>query len=139
MLDFKKVMHTSIENGYLDFEKLQSIIIDMFYDVKKNDKEMYEDLTLEFYEDIYGHKICKEMAYDIVRNMKPIGEKWTFDQVSPLNKGHDPVEFYIVMNMLYNDYYHLIGNDNSMYVKFADAWFNDIDGKKHKTFDYFMK
>lgn len=51
----------------------------------------------------------------------------------------DPVEFYLVMNMFYNDYNKIIGNDENTYAKFADAWFNDIDGKENKTFDYFMK
>lgn len=38
-----------------------------------------------------------------------------------------------------NDYNKIIGNDENTYAKFADAWFNDIDGKENKTFDYFMK
>lgn len=138
-LDLKKILTNAITSGSVGLDELKDLFFNMLDDLKKKEPELYKELSLEVYEHIYGDKITKECAEVIVKGMKPYGEKWKYETVQNYNKGYDPVEFYLVMNMFYNDYNKIIGNDENTYAKFADAWFTDIDGKENKTFDYFMK
>lgn len=123
----------------MGLDELKDLFFNMLDDLKKKEPKLYKELSLEVYEHIYGNKITKECAEVIVKYMKPYGEKWKYETVQNYNKGYDHVEFYLVMNMFYNGYNKIIGNDENTYAKFADAWFTDIDGKENKTFDYFMK
>lgn len=138
-LDLKKILTNAITSGSVGLDELKDLFIDLFDDLRRSDKEMYDELTLKIYEHIYGCTIPKEYAEEIVKQMKPYGEKWNYEQVQNYNKGYNKSEFYLVMNMFYNDYGKIIGNDNSNYVRFTEAWFDDIDGKENKTFNYFMK
>ena len=53
--------------------------------------------------------------------------------------------FYLIIKSFKPDMFVIVCNNKTlirfgeMYAKFVDAWFNDIDGKENKTFDYFMK
>lgn len=138
-LDLKKLLTTAITSGEVGLDELKDLFIDLFDELKRNDKEMYNDLSLKIYKHIYGNTITKDCAEEIVRKMKPYGEKWTYEGVQNYNKGYNQSEFYLVMNMFYNDYGKIIGNDNSNYVRFTEAWLDDKDAKENKTFDYFMK
>lgn len=137
-LDFKKVLTDAITSNRISLDDLKNIFVEMIDDLKRNDKEMYDDITLKFYKNIYGTSITKECAEEIVSKMKPFGEKWNYDSIQPYNKGYEPNEFYLVMNMFYNDFSKLIGNDTTNYAKFTEAWFDDKDAKENKTFKYFI-
>lgn len=79
--------------------------------------------------------------------MKPFGEHWTYEGVKDFieAKGiYDKcVEYYLVMNMTYNDYYDVATNfghqsDAEFYFELANAFINDIDGSKYKVEKYFL-
>lgn len=42
------------------------------------------------------------------------------------------------MNMLYSDYYNVLGSDTATYVKMSKAWFEDSDVSKGKAYRYYF-
>ena len=53
---------------------------------------------------------------------------------------HRLCDMYIVMNSLANDYQNIISlEDAGTYIKMAHAWIDDVDGKKHKLWKYFVE
>lgn len=75
------------------------------------------------------------------------GGKWTYDQTTQIlkekNLDLDPVNFFIVMNMLYSDYGKTLVkhgmNNVDLYVDLAKDWIEDDDvaAGKAKTADYY--
>ena len=112
--------------------------------LKECDKECYEDIEMCLYEAAFGKVLNEEMAQKIILNMKPYGMHWTLEetknvQLSNNLSGIRAIDFWIVMNAAYNDYYNLFTEDISAYVSFAKAFINDEDAKEGKVFTYFTK
>lgn len=111
---------------------------------------------LDFYIAQNGETITPELAKSLVEEMavtdgsnRTTGEKWTMTDTNDVGMkvGIDfekipKCEWYLVMNMMYSDYYqvgHNHGfNDYNFYSELSKAWFNDIDAKENKTFKYFF-
>lgn len=83
----------------------------------------------------------------IVRNMRPQGQVWTYDQVEELvkTKGITDcfVDWYLVMNMCYNDYYNTakiygLQNDANFYFNLAKDFIEDPDASPNKVSMYFI-
>jgi len=47
-------------------------------------------------------------------------------------------DWYYVLNMIYSDYYNVIGSDTSTYVKMAKAFLMDGDTAEGKAFRYMI-
>ena len=45
-------------------------------------------------------------------------------------------DWYYVLNMIYSDYYNVVGSNNSMYIALAKAWIMDRDAPVGKAFLY---
>jgi hypothetical protein len=43
------------------------------------------------------------------------------------------------MNMLYSDYYNVLGSDTATYVKMSKAWFEDPNVSEGKAYRYYMQ
>lgn len=116
-----------------------------------------KDYLLEFYIAQNGEVITPELSKMLVEEMaitdgsdRTTGEKWTPAETNDvgIKMGIDfekipKCEWYLVLNMMYSDYYS-VGKKHGMtdytfYAELAYAWFHDVDGKDHKTFDYFFK
>ena len=94
-----------------------------------------------------AYKIAPEKAKEIVREMRTYGEKWSFDAVKDFvrNKGISDklCEWYMTMNMAYNDYHNTasmagMAEDSEFYYSIARDFIQDEDGKKYKVAKYFM-
>lgn len=48
------------------------------------------------------------------------------------------VDFWVVMNMAWNDYKEVFEDNVEMYAKFSEAFIKDEDAVKSKVYDYFM-
>ena len=48
-------------------------------------------------------------------------------------------DWYYVMNMLYSDFYPIIGTDTAMYIKMAKLWIMDKDVEQGKAWRYFTE
>lgn len=128
----------------IDFAKHKQKMIDiidmLMCEVKETEPKLYQHIECELYESAYGKVISKEMADDWVKKMRPVGLHWTIDETNEamrsLGYSCDPIEFYVVANMMYNDYYNLVKDDESMALKLAYSWLKDEDSKDHKLYIY---
>lgn len=91
--------------------------------------------------------IPKDEAERIVRNMKPRGQYWSYTDIENFLKDKgvttDIVDYYMVMNMAYNDYYgtaaaYGLQKDPEFYFSIAKDFIQDPDAKPHKVSKYFM-
>ena len=47
------------------------------------------------------------------------------------------IDFYVVANMMYNDYYDLVKDNEELALKMAYMWLNDEDSVKDKLYEYY--
>ena len=116
-------------------------VIDMLVcHAKDTDKELYDHVESLLYEMAYGKKISKEMAEEWVKNMKPKGQHWTHEETTQamheLGYSLEPVEYYVVANMMYNDYYNLVKENEPLALELAEDWLDDEDSKDCKLYEY---
>ena len=127
---------------------LEDCVMDIISDLKTKDLELAEKYQNMLDEHIYY--ISPEEAKVIVMNMKPKGEKFSMDYVKALLMEKDKpvdecntVNYYLTMNMIYNDYQLLfekypVLNQKDAYYLMASCFINDIDGPKYKVGKYFL-
>lgn len=90
------------------------------------------------------HEFTKEDAEDWVKHMNPPA-RWTMEQTTAVmyqrKYEHDPVEFYVVMNMLVSDYGKTMakyGADKpEVWADMANDFISDPDAVKNKVGKYF--
>lgn len=124
---------------------LECLFTDLLSDLKDKNPELADKYLAEL-ED-YMYCISIEEAHEIVKNMKPIGEKFTYEYVktalSEKDLGEaDIIDYYLVMNMFYNDYKNIFEkyniNNKEILLEFTKAFIEDEDGPKYKTEKYFL-
>ena len=123
-----------------DMKKLGDMLAEIIYSTKESHPELYHKYKLELYEMAYGKKLNEEMADNWVKEMKPIGKHWTIEEttnaMSSLGYNFDRIDFYVVANMMYNDYYDLVKDDETLALKLAKDWLEDEDAKENKLYCY---
>ena len=121
-------------------EKLGDMLSELIYMTKESHPNIYNKYKMELYEMAYGKHINEEMAENWVKSMKPRGEHWTLEQTTEAmhNMGYsiDPIEFFVVANMMYNDYYNLVKDNESLALELAEDWLEDEDAKDCKLYEY---
>ena len=127
-----------------DMQKLGDMLADIIYSTKESHPEIYEKYKMELYVMAYGKVLTEEMAEDIVHKMKPAGEHWSMEETNSVKAQYglnniSNVDFYTVMNMAWNDYKGVFGENLEMYVNYSKAFIEDEDAKKGKVFIYFTK
>ena len=123
-----------------DMEALGDILADLIEDMKEEHYDLYKDYKLDLYEMAYGKKISEDMADKWVKEMKPVGIHWTMEEttnaMNDLGYSFNEIDFYVVANMMYNDYYNLVKEDETLALKLASDWLNDEDAKEDKLYCY---
>lgn len=123
-----------------DMEKLGDMLSEIIYSTKDSHPEIYKKYKLELYEMAYGKKLNEEMAEKWVKEMKPVGLHWTMEETTnamqSLGYNFDSVDFFVVANMMYNDYYNLVKDDESLALKLAQDWLEDVDSSNNKLYKY---
>ena len=123
-----------------DMKKSGDMLAEIIYSTKESHPELYHKYKLELYEMAYGKKLNEEMADNWVKEMKPIGKHWTIEEttnaMSSLGYNFDRIDFYVVANMMYNDYYDLVKDDETLALKLAKDWLEDEDAKENKLYCY---
>ena len=125
-----------------DMDCLGEILIDSLYEMKESDHSKYKKYKNKIKGMAYNYQLDKELAYEIVEDMKPLGEYWNMETIASVigNDNHRLEDMYVVMNSLVNDYQNVVSPDEvETYIKMAHAWLDDIDGKEHKVWKYFME
>lgn len=141
-MDIEEIIETIVDNGRVeDMQELSDILEDTIEVLKEYYPEEYKKYETKLYEIAYGCVLNEEMAKDIVRKMRPFGEKWRIEETSNIQRDfglnfREP-DFYIVMNSAYNDYNNLFRDNIEMYVQFASDFINDEDAKKDKVYLYY--
>ena len=123
-----------------DMKKLGDMLTEIIYSTKESHPEIYKEYKMELYEMAYGKKVNEEMAEKWVKEMKPIGMHWTMEETTnamrSLGYNFDSVDFFVVANMMYNDYYDLVKEDETLALKLAKVWLDDVDAKENKLYCY---
>lgn len=121
-------------------EKMAEIIEMLMCNVKEHKYDLYEHIEGELYEMAYGMKINEEMAKKWVKNMKPVGEHWSMEETTQamhnLGYSHNEIDFYVVANMMINDYHNLTKEDEMLALKLAHDWLDDEDARECKLYNY---
>ena len=139
----KEYLKMIVNNGTQeDMDCLGDILIDALYEVKETNHEKYKKYKNKIKGMAYGYKVDKELAKEIVEDMKPLGEYWDMETIASAigNDTHRLEDMYVVMNSLANDYKDIVSlEEPDTYVKMAHAWLDDIDAKHNKLWKYFME
>lgn len=107
--------------------------------------ELYEDFMMEV--EKLAYRIPREEAERIVRNMRPKGQHWSYQQIMDYvqEKGikNNFVNWYLVMNMVYNDYCDTaraygLQNDPEFFFCLSKDFIEDPDAKPMKIEKYFL-
>lgn len=123
-----------------------SQLLDLFVSViPKLPNDLKEHVTHEM--ERLAYSFTPDQAKEIVRKMTPYGEHWAADKVKAYiaSKGVDQddcIHYYLVMNMMYNDYYQTAQafgqKDNAdFYFSLAKNFIDDADGVDFKVEKYF--
>lgn len=125
-----------------DMLELNEILIESLEHLKTCDPECYKKFKMDIIGMANKYKFNEEIAVKIVNDMKPLGEKWSIDEITKTAEGidkNDLYDFYVVMNSLANDYGKVLSTDDiDTYVKMAWAFIKDEDAKDHKVWNYFV-
>ena len=123
-----------------DMEKLGDMLSEIIYSTKDSHPEIYRKYKMELYEMAFGKKISEEMAEKWVKDMKPVGMHWTLEETTnamqSLGYNMDKIDFFVVANMMYNDYYDVVKENEEMALKLAKDWLNDVDSVDNKLYCY---
>lgn len=124
-----------------DMKKLGDMLADIIYSTKESHPDLYKKYKTKLIGMAYNYQIDKELAHEIVEDMKPLGEYWNMETVASVigNDTHRLEDMYVVMNSLANDYQNVVSlDDTDTYIKMAHAWLDDVDQKEHKLWKYFI-
>ena len=123
-----------------DMNKLGDMLSEIIYDMKDAHPEEYHGYKMELYEMAYGKTLSQEIAEKWVKSMKPIGLHWTMEETTnamqSLGYNFNSIDFFVVANMMYNDYYNLVKDDETLALKMANDWLKDEDAKENKLYNY---
>lgn len=116
-------------------------IIDMLMcEVAEDAPELHEHIEGLLYEHAYGKVISSDIAHKWVNSMKPVGEYWNLEETTQamhsLGYTLDDLSFYVVSNMMYNDYHDLVASDDMLALRLAKDWLDDEDAKDCKLYEY---
>ena len=118
---------------------------DMLNKLARKDPMMFDEYIDKL--EHLAYRIPKEEAERIVRAMRPKGQYWSYTQVYDLVKSKgvtgDWVNWYLVMNMVYNDFcatakHFGLQNDVEFFYHLAKDFIEDPDAKPMKVEKYFL-
>lgn len=126
-------------------DEVWTISEDMLNKLARKDPMMFDEYIDKL--EHLAYRIPKEEAERIVRAMRPKGQYWSYTQVYDLVKSKgvtgDWVNWYLVMNMVYNDFcatakHFGLQNDVEFFYHLAKDFIEDPDAKPMKVEKYFL-
>ena len=121
-------------------KKLGKMFEELMSKLKEGHLEMYKDYKMCLYEMAYGYVLTEEMAQDWIYSMKPFGMKWNLEQIKGVIEEQklsvESIDFWAIMNAMYNDYNELFGEEVNTYVKLSVDFLKDEDAKPNKVYNY---
>lgn len=140
-MKIKSYIDKIVENGKQeDMDKLSSILVEIIYKMKEQHNELYEYYKTCLYEMAEGRVISEEMDHEWVEDMQPLGEYWTIEETNNAKKSlgysDKDLDYYVVANMIRNDYDDVLKDNEELALKMAHSWLNDVDTKEDKLYCY---
>lgn len=138
-----ELMSKLLDKGVED--EVWTISEDMLNKLARKDPMMFDEYIDKL--EHLAYRIPKEEAERIVRAMRPKGQYWSYTQVYDLVKSKgvtgDWVNWYLVMNMVYNDFcatakHFGLQNDVEFFYHLAKDFIEDPDAKPMKVEKYFL-
>lgn len=142
-MKIKKYIEQIVSKGKQeDMDKLSDMLSELIYMMKEPHNEMYKKYKMCLYEMANGKILDEDMAMEIVEKMKPYSQHWDMNTTTQVKKEYGlndirDIDFYVVMNSLYNDYHSVLEEDTEKYVKMAIAFIRDEDAEEGKIYTYF--
>ena len=141
-----KVMINKIiaEGNTEQMHELKELFDELVCDVKMFNYELYIKAEYDIHKIAYGKHIGKEIAEHWVGKMKnkdgTHGAHWTIEQTTDVmnSKGlkFDKYDWYVVLNMVWSDFYNSKFDTNT-YIEIAKDWLEDDDINKCKLLNYY--
>ena len=131
-----------------DTEKLMHSYDSTLKKIKHAHPELYRDIKCNIYTLIYGwhfNEYMLEKAYKCMVNDNgtPV-PKWTVEETTSVAGSNgipfddfNKYDWNYVMNMLYSDYYAILGDSVSNYVNMAKKFLYDKDAPEGKALKYY--
>lgn len=123
-----------------DMDKLGEMFAEILYELNDYNPDEFDEYATKLYEMTYGKVLDKEMAEEWVNSMKPFGKKWTMEDTTAAMKSlgynHKDVNYYVAANLMYNDNYDLVRDDETMALKMGHNWLSDVDAVEDKPYCY---
>ena len=130
-------------------EQLREFACDALSMLKETHHDIYEELELHLYKEIYGKHfsdwLLEKATKDMINEDGTYGPHWTVDQTNSVarNNGiifkeYNEYDWNYVMNMLYSDYYGAVSDDPNTYAKLAKKFLQDKDAKEGKALCYYL-
>lgn len=144
-MKIKEMLNTIIDKGDIkDMYKLNDMLDELICDLKEKEPKLYKEYKTKLMGMAYDYNFTKEMAFEIVDDMKPYGEVWGYDTTSEVKRQYNvqanDTDFYLVMNSMANDYSKVIDKEDvETYARLSNAFINDEDAIKNKVWEYFCK
>jgi hypothetical protein len=150
---YKETINDIIESDNKEMLKSLTKTLDtvMQY-LYQNNYDLYKEIELDLYIATNGKKLNKDMAYEIIMNMKPYQMHWSLEETESIRDMYNlsdirDVDFWVVMNSKYNDnkdtVERFVPNDTEkqleMYVYLTRDFIKDKDAKEGKVFTYFTE
>lgn len=140
----RKLIHEMKERGsHEDIVALADVAEMLLDNIKESEPEFYKHSEMVLYVALYGETLTEEFAEKKIHCMRPYGMKWTLEQTTDVMHKHgfnlDPIAFWYVMSMAYNDYHAMFDEDVEKYAMWSKLFLEDPDAKHGKAFRYATK
>lgn len=138
-----ELVKKAIAKGYED--EAWAVMDETLEKMKRKNPDLYDDVMDAL--ECLAYKIPMDEAVQIVKEMRPKGQNWSYQQVKDWchEKGVDKdiINWYLVLNMMYNDYYGTAKHfghedDDVFYWCLAKNFIEDPDAKPFKVEKYFL-
>lgn len=145
-MSYKELIHELKKKREVPWEEVNEINEKAYEVLQKYAPNEYQNLKKGL--ECLVYKIELPEAETIVHSMKPRGQMWTYEQIKKYVEGKGIVDkfvdWYLVMNMCYNDYYNTakmygLQNEVDFYFNLAKDFIEDPDAEPHKVAKYFSK
>lgn len=141
MHKIKEYMHKIVDNGKVeDMYAIEEYFYKLMCKVHMTDSEMTSYIKSELKELAYGKTIDEECAKEWVYSMKDHGQHWSMEETTSamesMGYNCDKIDFYVTANMIYNDYYNVVKDNEELALTMAHDWLSDDDAVENKLYEY---
>ena len=134
-------MHRDSIAHISDINSLRECLASAVDKIKVLDPDTYTDMEIRLYRKAFGDHVSENMAHKWVDSMHnkdgSHGPHWSKSQTDAYAGTFDKNDWYVVLNMMYSDYYNP-KFDTMTYVDLAKDWLNDKDISDGKLLKYYM-